>query len=500
MSLNFSKCVTYNLENGKIEKTKLRSDGEFKEELSRYYDNYKIVMPNVKEGSIIEYKYTITSPFINRIPRWNFQSTVPVNYSEYVTKIPEYYVFNVHNKGYLTPTVSSEIKNKEFSEMYQERYGTGGAGRPLNHERGTYSLKYTEKVTKYIVNNAKPIKDEDFVGNVDNYISSVDYELVSTRYPNQPFKNYATNWNDVVKDIYENEDFGGQLKGNDFLKSTLDEILGGSISQDEKISKIYGYIYNNISWNGYNGYFADKGIKKALKEKSGNVADINLLLVAMLREASVEANPMILSTRSNGIALFPSRKAFNYVVCAIETNNGLILIDASDKKSSPNMLPIKCLNWDGRIVRKDGTSISISLRPNSSSTLNRTLMATIDENGTINGKIREQYFDYYNYIYLNDNKNKKDEEIITDKEKSCNDAEIENYSKKEDNKTNSITESYSFTSQNTIDIISGKMYLKPLLFFGTKENPFKEETREYPIDFTFAKQNKFNIHLVHVIL
>lgn len=213
----------------------------------------------------------------------------------------------------------------------------------------------------------------------------------------------------------------------------------------------------------------------------------------MLREASVEANPMILSTRSNGIALFPSRKAFNYVVCAIETNNGLILIDASDKKSSPNMLPIKCLNWDGRIVRKDGTSISISLRPNSSSTLNRTLMATIDENGTINGKIREQYFDYYNYIYLNDNKNKKDEEIITDKEKSCNDVEIENYSKKEDNKTNSITESYSFTSQNTIDIISGKMYLKPLLFFGTKENPFKEETREYPIDFTFAKQNKFNI-------
>ncbi|MDK2772679.1 MAG: DUF3857 domain-containing protein [Flavobacterium sp.] len=491
--VNFSKCITYNLESGKIEKSKLKSDGEFKEELSRYYDNYKIVMPNVKEGSIIEYKYTITSPFINRIPRWNFQSTVPVNYSEYVTKIPEYYVFNVHNKGYLTPTVSSEIKNKEFSEMYQERYGTGGAGRPLNHERGTYSLKYTEKVTKYIVNNAKPIKDEDFVGNVDNYISSVDYELVSTRYPNQPFKNYATNWNDVVKDIYENEDFGGQLKGNDFLKSTLDEILGGSISQDEKISKIYGYIYNNISWNGYNGYFADKGIKKALKEKSGNVADINLLLVAMLREASVEANPMILSTRSNGIALFPSRKAFNYVVCAIETNNGLILIDASDKKSSPNMLPIKCLNWDGRIVRKDGTSISISLRPNSSSTLNRTLMATIDENGTINGKIREQYFDYYNYIYLNDNKNKKDEEIITDKEKSCNDAEIENYSKKEDNKTNSITESYSFTSQNTIDIISGKMYLKPLLFFGTKENPFKEETREYPIDFTFAKQNKFNI-------
>lgn len=486
--VNFSKCITYNLESGKIEKSKLKSDGEFKEELSRYYDNYKIVMPNVKEGSIIEYKYTITSPFINRIPRWNFQSTVPVNYSEYVTKIPEYYVFNVHNKGYLTPTVSSEIKNKEFTELYQER--TGGV---VKHDRGTYSLKYTEKVTKYIVNNAKPIKDEDFVGNVDNYISSVDYELVSTRYPNQPFKNYATNWNDVVKDIYENEDFGGQLKGNDFLKSTLDEILGGSISQDEKISKIYGYIYNNISWNGYNGYFADKGIKKALKEKSGNVADINLLLVAMLREASVEANPMILSTRSNGIALFPSRKAFNYVVCAIETNNGLILIDASDKKSSPNMLPIKCLNWDGRIVRKDGTSISISLRPNSSSTLNRTLMATIDENGTINGKIREQYFDYYNYIYLNDNKNKKDEEIITDKEKSCNDVEIENYSKKEDNKTNSITESYSFTSQNTIDIISGKMYLKPLLFFGTKENPFKEETREYPIDFTFAKQNKFNI-------
>lgn len=50
-------------------------------------------MPNVKEGSIIEYAYTIKSPFISNFPEWSFQkysSKLP----EYTTLIPEYFVYN----------------------------------------------------------------------------------------------------------------------------------------------------------------------------------------------------------------------------------------------------------------------------------------------------------------------------------------------------------------------------------------------------------------------
>jgi hypothetical protein len=57
---------------------------------------------------------------------------------------------------------------------------------------------------------------------------------------------------------------------------------------------------------------------KAYKDKTGNVAEINLMLTAMLRYAGLNANPVLVSTRSNGIAMFPNRTAFNYVIAAVE--------------------------------------------------------------------------------------------------------------------------------------------------------------------------------------
>ena len=56
-----------------------------------------------------------------------------------------------------------------------------------------------------------------------------------------------------------------------------------------------------------------------LKTRQGNVAEINLLLTAMLRKAGIEADPMILSTRDNGIAntSYPLISEYNYVICVV---------------------------------------------------------------------------------------------------------------------------------------------------------------------------------------
>jgi hypothetical protein len=39
------------------------------------------------------------------------------------------------------------------------------------------------------------------------------------------------------------------------------------------------------------------------------------------------------------------------------------------------------------------------------------------------------------------------------------------------------------------------MYVSPFLFFTKTENPFRQEIREYPVDFVFPSQAKFNINL-----
>ena len=111
-SVSFSDAVTYNLVDGKIEKTKLKSNGEFDEKVNKFWGRRKITMPNVKEGSIIEYKYEIRSSSIGTIDEWRFQTSIPVNYSEFKTYIPEYYVYNVNQKGFIFPKVTSEGNQK----------------------------------------------------------------------------------------------------------------------------------------------------------------------------------------------------------------------------------------------------------------------------------------------------------------------------------------------------------------------------------------------------
>ena len=47
--VDYSKAVTYNLVGGKIEKTKLKSDGEFVQKMNKFWSHSKITMPNVVE-------------------------------------------------------------------------------------------------------------------------------------------------------------------------------------------------------------------------------------------------------------------------------------------------------------------------------------------------------------------------------------------------------------------------------------------------------------------
>jgi len=57
------KAYTYNLEGGKIVETKMKSDAVFKEQTNENWRLIKFTLPNVKEGSIIEFTYKVSSPY-----------------------------------------------------------------------------------------------------------------------------------------------------------------------------------------------------------------------------------------------------------------------------------------------------------------------------------------------------------------------------------------------------------------------------------------------------
>jgi hypothetical protein len=76
------KGYTYNLENGKMVKTKLTGESIFDEDKTENWKLKKFSLPNVKEGSVIEYTYTIKSDFLFTFREWEFQSDIPVIWSE----------------------------------------------------------------------------------------------------------------------------------------------------------------------------------------------------------------------------------------------------------------------------------------------------------------------------------------------------------------------------------------------------------------------------------
>lgn len=494
-NVSFSDAITYNFVDGKIEKTKLRSDGEFDEKVNRYWGKQKITMPNVKEGSVIEFEYTIKSPRIGELKEWFFQASIPVNYSEFITYIPEYFVYTPNQKGFVYPKVTVEKNSRRISYTYTEKVvpGPGGLSRP---KRTQEDFEFIETQTTYLGKNLPAMKEEVFVNNIENYTASVAHELSMTKYPNSIAEMYATDWESVTKTIYDNEDFGVELNKSGYFEEDVAALIKGVTTQEEKIAVIFDFVKSKVKWNDYTGYSCNDGVKKAYKDLTGNVAEINLMLTAMLRFANLKANPVLISTRSNGIAVFPNRTAFNYVIAAVETPQGLILLDATDKFSTPNILPLRALNWIGRLIRKDGTSAEVDLMPKTVSNNIVMMNYSVDNNGLVSGKLRKQQTDY-NALVFRDNVANVEEDAYLEKLENANSKiEINEYSRaNEENLTLPVMETYSFSGSNLCERIGEKMYLSPMLFFTDRKNPFKQEVRAYPVDYSFPFSEKYTINI-----
>ena len=483
----FSKATTYNLVNGKIVKTKLSSDGEFNEKNNEYWATRKITMPNVKEGSIIEYKYIRRTPFIERLSNWKFQSAIPVNYSEYTTNIPEYFNYNVYTRGALKILTNVEVSKKSISY-------TSGTGQYSSTNGGQMqSFDFDETKTKYYLENVPAFKTEAYSNTSDNYKTGIEFELSSTRYPNSGIQQYSQTWSDVVKTIYDNESFGKELDKNNYYENDLKNLLSTtSESQLDKVNSIFKFVKNRMKWNDFNGIYTEKGVKRAYQEMQGNTADINFILISMLRSAGLDANPVLLSTRNKAINLFPSRTAYNYVICAVIVNNETILLDATDKNATLNILPIRDMNYVGKIIRKPGVASDIDLSPKTQSKKTILCYAAISSDAKVTGNIKEILSDTRAYTFRNNYGNVSVDSYLESVENNNPGFEISDYKvENKDNFSEAIKEDYSFVDSNQIEIIDGKYYFKPLMRFALEENPFKSEKRDYPIDFIYPTADSY---------
>ena len=247
--VDVKKGYTFNLEDNEIVKTKLKNENEFIQELDENWALKKVTFPNVKAGSIIEFSYTLESPYVSKLDNWNFQYDIPVHYNEYVVYTPQSLIYRTVLSGF--ENIINETKD-------------------FNNQ--------TSAITKSVFygNNLIPIKDESYVDNINNYVSAVKFELASANN-----RNIALDWEGLIKTIYNNQNFGEELKKTNYYEDQLNLLVESNKSDYDKAKSVYNFIQKEFTWNNERGVLCKQGVKKAFKEKKGNVAEINLILVSI---------------------------------------------------------------------------------------------------------------------------------------------------------------------------------------------------------------------------
>ncbi|WP_299335573.1 DUF3857 domain-containing protein [uncultured Psychroserpens sp.] len=468
-------ATVYNIENGKVVKTFLKQSDIFEE---RYNDNYKFIkfaFPNIKEGSVVNFSYTIESPLMYKYKGWNFQSDIPTMYSEYLASIPGNWEYNVKLVG------GQKLVTNSMS--LEKRCLTSG----------TASANCS--VSRYVMVDIPAFIEEDFMTTKNNYLSRVEYELKVFRSFNGSVDNITKTWETTDREIERDTDLGQQLK----KISAVKKLVGNNISQNtdelEKAKMILEFVQDNYTWNESFRVLEGISIKDLLKDKSGNVGEINALLHNLLVANEINAKPILLSTRQNGFAtkLYPVVSDFNYLIVKVDIDGKTYLLDATDEFLNFGQIPFRCLNGYGRLLDFKNGSQWYDIESNGYSLEQYSYDLDFNDEQVLKGTVDFKLTGYHSLFerraYFK-NPSSYEESLSN----SHTDLEFSDF-KTIDTERRSADFNTNFHIEMTPEVIGDVIYINPFLFKFFKENPFKLQERSYPIDFGYKDAYVYRIKI-----
>lgn len=447
------RASTYNMEGDQIVETKMSKDAVFQEKFNKYTTHQKFTLPNVKVGSVIEYSYTISSAYWTSLPNWQFQRTIPTRHSEYWAIIPKEMIYQKYMQGYVH--ISSKNPNSNWTAV-----------------------------------NVPAFKAEPYMTSEEDYISRINFALSYVNLPMQQIEIMGS-WEKMNKNLTEDPDFYGVVKGQAFLKKTVDEVIAGISDPEAKVSAIYEYVRNTFEWNGIKDRHPES-LKKVIEAKKGTSSDINVLLAAMINRAGIDADMVMLSTRDHGFIRrpFPMSRQFNYNVCQVRLPNRTILLDATDRYVPFGVLPERCLNGEGFVISKTHSGW-IDLNPTMKAKTVVSSTMSVDPTGTVSGKLDFSHEGYAATRVRNEFHSKGKEDYLKSFQ-SGKTMEISN-SQYEDLKAldKPVKESYEVVVHDLASAAGGQIYISPFLSDKISENPFRSDKREYPVDFVCPSEKVY---------
>lgn len=482
----YIEAHTLNIVNGKVEKSPVSPLSIFEEKINESLSFKKFVFPNVQNGSILEFRYEIETPFKNQMPSWEFQSRIPTIYSKYMVSLVPFYEYVYYLQGIdefdemekmdVESTKGWALSNKAKGQNLKERYG------------------FKDITYKFVLKDVPAFKDESYISSVGNHIIKMYFQLSAYHSPYYGKKEYLSTWPKLNKALLDNTYFGEYIsKASRKSRRLIRNLNISDLNSNEKSRAIINYVKSNFEWNGYSSKYASQSPKDLLKSRIGNSADINLFMVGMMQRADIKCEPVILSTREHGLIRdeYPFSFHANYVIGQVGEKS-TFLADATDEILPYNRLPPRCLNDKALIVREaDETWVSLdfdipSLEKHVISLTPDPVNASI--NYTVN--IQSNEYEAYSYRLMFENKKSKIEEYFADKIGSINKSKSLFY---ED-----LTRPYimSFQGKAVATKVGTNLIIKPFFDLPIQKNELIQDKRDYPVELVYRTNNEFEMNLI----
>ena len=482
------KAATYNLTNGSVTPTKLDDKNIFEDVLTKNYIEKKFTFPAVKEGSIIEYSYQMESDFLFHLPSWEFQGEYPCLWSSYEVRVPAVFNYTIlkQENSYINST-------DEKSETFKVKEGDNLAYRIDE----IYAINTNITIKNWVMKDVPAMQIQDYTSSIENYISKLEFQLSEYRFPDRPIEKKMKDWDMVNKEMLKDDDFGRPIiEENAWVSDELKNIQKDGLSDEQKARNIFTYIRDNYTCTRHAGIFLSENMnfRTIIKKRTGSVSDLNLLLIAMLRNSSLVADPVILSTREHGTVhpQYPMLQKFNYVICRLQINGIHYYLDASNPYLGFGKLQSKCYNGIARVINEQPTSVNLNadeLIENKSSNISLVnaisgmtgkYHTTLGYNASL--VLRQKVFDDKQKDYFGDEEKKYSEDVTI---KSGTIDSLKGYN-------DPVAISYDVDIKLKNDEL---IYFDPMLAEQIKENPFKAQNRIYPVELPYASNAIYNLDM-----
>ncbi|PAU93423.1 hypothetical protein CK503_11865 [Aliifodinibius salipaludis] len=336
------------------------------------YNVKEFVMPAVEDGAVIEYRYTIERRYIEELPDFYLSHKVPTDNAKLTITYPKYLRYQSYTENF-DGRITHDVVYTDTSSV--PKVFTIPQPQPVVTER-------------WMARDIPPVKEEAYITTLDDYRGKIKFLLSEFGVPRQQLEN---NWEVVVARIRDKTDPWESINENNEAEAVGDSIAGSldGVPESQVQDSIYHYLNERVNFSGQHTAFSQTSGEEVLTGEPSNQAAINQTLVAMLKGAGIEANPVLISTRQSGkINMdFPSFYQFNGLMVRSEIDGQSYLMDAGFSYSQPGLIPVDTYGSRGLVLGEDEYEW-IDINPDKSLfDIQIQIDGQLDRNGTLRGTV-----------------------------------------------------------------------------------------------------------------